>query len=86
MIEFAQASVEANPLAAYGLSGIVIAWLFWFFDKLRQEIKLLAHRIDGLTRAMLMDLMSRDSTGPHARELARQELDKIEARTQRGHE
>lgn len=72
-----------NPLASFGLAGIVIAWLFWFFDKLRNEIKLLAHRIDGLTRAMLIDLVSRDGIGIHAKAMAQQELEKIEARAKK---
>lgn len=72
--------VEANPFAAYGLAGLVIAWFMWFVDKLRNEIRGLAHRIDGLTRALLMDLVSRDSTGPHAKAMASEELRRIDAR------
>lgn len=83
LLLMAQAAIEANPLASLGIAGVVIGWMMWFFDKLRQEIKGLAHRIDGLTRALLMDLVSRDTTGPHAREMAREELSKIESRSTR---
>ncbi len=43
----------------------------------------LAHRIDGLTRAMLMDLVTRDSTGAQTKNQARSEIAKIEARLPR---
>lgn len=75
--------VEANPFAAYGLAGLVIAWFMYFTEKLRVELKGLAHRIDGLTRALLMDLMSRDTTGPHAKAMASEELRRLEARSPR---
>lgn len=81
LLLMAQATIEANPLASMGIAGVVIGWMMWFFEKLRQEIKGLAHRIDGLTRAMLMDLISRDSVGPHAKQQARAALSQIEARS-----
>lgn len=80
--QIAQVAAD-NPLTSFGLAGIVIAWLFWFFDKLRGEIKMLAHRIDGMTRALLIDIISRDGIGVHAKVMAQQELEKIEARTKK---
>ncbi len=71
---------EANPLAAYGLTGLVLAWMMWFIEKLRGDLKVLAHRIDGLTRALLLDLVSRDNVGAHSKAMAHAELAKVEKR------
>jgi hypothetical protein len=72
--------VSDNPLATFGLAGLVIAWFMWFVDKLRSELRSLAHRLDGLTRAILMDLLSRDDAGTQAKIMAQQELAKLQAR------
>lgn len=83
MIQILAQVAETNPLATFGLAGVVIGWMMWFFDKLRSEIKTLTHRIDGLTRALLIDLVSRDNIGPHARQMAQTELTKIEERNRK---
>jgi hypothetical protein len=49
-------------------------------SKLPAEIRSLAHRIDGLTKAMLMDMVTRDNLGPNAREICHKEIAKITAR------
>ncbi len=51
--------------------------------KVQDEMRAGAHRVDGLTRALLMDLVSRDSTGIQTKAHARQEIAKIEARLPR---
>lgn len=67
-------------LLNYGPLGIVLMWFMLRFEKLVVEIRSLSHRLDGLTKALLMDLVSRDSTGPATRAQAQQEIAKIEAR------
>lgn len=67
-------------LFAYGPLGIVCAWMMWQFPKMVGEIRNLAHRIDGMTRAMLIDVLSRNGNGnPAAHQAAQEMLAKIEA-------
>ncbi len=64
-----------------GLLGTVILWLFTRGEKLCNEIKMLANRIDAMTRATLVDVISRESSGPHAQKQAREIMAEIEFRT-----
>jgi hypothetical protein len=76
-------TVAADPsslLLAYGPMGAILAWFMLRGEKLVGEIRGLSHRIDGLTRALLMDLVSRDSVGVQTKAQARAEIAKIEAR------
>lgn len=69
----------------YGPLGAVCAWLMWRAEKTESKIVNvlgdLAHRIDGLTRAMLVDMTERESAGERTREYARQAIAKIDARS-----
>lgn len=77
----AQATPDGfGVLINYGPLGVMLAWFMLRFEKLVVEIRSLSHRLDGLTKALLMDLVSRDSTGPATRAQAQQEIAKIEAR------
>ncbi len=76
----AQTAAEMNPLAQFGLLGVVLGYFMYQGTKLASEIRGLAHRIDGMTKALLMDLISRDSVGPHAKAEAQQAIAKIQAR------
>ncbi len=51
--------------------------------KLPKELRTLAHRIDGLTRALLVDMTERDSAGIHVKKYAREEIAKIDERMNR---
>lgn len=76
----AQIAAETNPyslLVAYGPMGIMLAW---FMLRSERAMNNLAHRIDGMTRAMLVDTLSRDNVGHNTRKHAEQQLAKIEAR------
>ena len=53
------------------------------FQNVMSELKSVSHRTDGLTRAMLMDLVNRDSIGPLTRAKAQEEIAKIDARMPR---
>lgn len=94
----AQMASDAQPLAQYGLTGVILGWFMYMAtkvpaaihkasseatEKMQAEMKSVAHRVDGLTRAMLMDLVSRDSTGVQTKAKAREEIAKIEARMPR---
>lgn len=78
-IPMAQAVIE-SPLAQYGLLGTVLAYFMYQGTKLGGEIRSLAHRIDGLTRAMLMDMVNRDGVGSQTKRHAQDALNKIDAR------
>jgi transposase InsO family protein len=81
MNSLAQLAVEnQSVLLAYGPMGVILAWFMFRGEKLVGEIRSLAHRIDGLTRALLMDMVTRDSVGPATKDAARAEIAKIEAR------
>ena len=87
------AEIPDNPstLITYGPLGIITAWLMWRDEKraiqMREaEIKMQAqladmlHRFDGLTKALLIDMIAREHLGEAARTHAREALAKIEAR------
>lgn len=85
---FSAILAQANELMAtqpalytYGPMGIMLGWFMWRNERLIPEIRTLSHRIDGLTKALLMDMISRDTSGPHTIQQAREALAKIAART-----
>lgn len=86
MIQYilAQLINDPTPLYTYGPMGIVLAWFMFRGEKLAGEIRSLAHRIDGLTRAMLMDMVNRDTCGDQAKRMAQEEIAKIESRLNQG--
>lgn len=83
------AEQNGSVLLTYGPLGIVCAWLMWKIERLENKLaetlgaKLgdLAHRIDGLTRAMLVDMTERESAGERTKEYARDAIAKIDARS-----
>lgn len=68
----------------YGPMGVMLLWFMARGEKLVGEIRSLSHRIDGLTRALLMDMVNRDNVGPATRAAAQAEITKIEERMTRG--
>ena len=79
----AQVAAEAAPFAQYGVLGAVLAWFMYHGSKLPGEIRSLAHRIDGLTKALLVDMTERESCGLHTKRYARDEIAKIDARSEK---
>ena len=75
-----QLTENSASLYTYGPMGVVLGWFMWRGEKLVGEIRSLAHRIDGLTRAMLMDMVNRDTCGDQAKRMAQEEIAKIERR------
>ncbi len=86
------ASDNAVPvLFTYGPLGVVLAWFMLRGEKLVVRISTfettiilklsdLAHRVDGLTKALLVDMIERENSGEHVRQYAREAIAKIEAR------
>ena len=74
-------AAEAAPvLLSYGPLGIMCAWFMLRSEKLFTEIRDLAHRIDGLTKALLVDMANRDSCGLQTKAYAKEAIAKIDAR------
>ena len=90
----AQVSEGTPALYTYGPLGIITCWLM-YRDEMRakQVTKMEAqmsemhvdamHRIDGLAKALLMDMVERESAGDHVREYATEAIRKIDAREAR---
>ena len=76
----AQIAQELPPLYTYGPMGIMLAWFMWITKDLPKDVKMLAHRVDGLTRALLVDMAERESCGERTKAFAREEVAKIDAR------
>jgi len=89
MQHIAQIATEnAGPLLVYGPLGIVCAWLMWKIERMETKMtdalgaKLgdLAHRIDGLTKALLVDMVNREDTGIATKRYATEAIARIDAR------
>lgn len=73
---------DAQPvLFTYGPMGVVLGWFMWRGEKLAIKIVDLSHRIDGLTKALLVDMVERESAGTHVRQYAEETIRKIDARS-----
>lgn len=70
----------ASALVVYGPMGAMLLWFMVRFESMVKAFGILSHRIDGVTRAMLLDVASRDSAGPQVKRIAQEMLAKIEAR------
>ena len=92
---FAQMAQDVAPIAQYGLLGTVLGWFMYMAtkmpaaiaeasekatDRMIAEIKPLSHRMDGFSKALLIDVISRDNCRPSVQDLARQEIAKIDSR------
>lgn len=91
----AQVSAEigagVSPLYTYGPMGIILSWFMYMASKftatlkadnaeLRTELRGLGGKIESMARAMLVDVMSRDSTGIHSKQQARELLDELKTK------
>lgn len=77
-------SDNGSMLIAYGPLGIICGWFMLRCEKLFTEIRGLAHRIDGLTRALLVDMINRESCGAQTKAYAQEAIAKIDARNAGG--
>ena len=62
--------------------GLMLAWFMLRGEKLASKVADLAHRIDGLTKALLVDMIDRDTVGPHVKAYAKETIAKIDARAE----
>lgn len=62
---------DLETLSRYGLLGLVLAW---FMVKADGRLAKIEHRLGGLSRTQLIEIMSRSTTTPHVRRIALQEL------------
>lgn len=70
----------AAALFAYGPMGVMLCWFMLRAEKVFSRISDLGHRIDGLTKALLVDMVDRESAGEHVRQFAKEAIAKIDAR------
>jgi len=65
---------DPESIAKYGVLGAVLAWFMFRADKRLGGIE---HKMVGLNRTMLIEIMSRPGTSPAAQKLCREELRKV---------
>ena len=74
----------SSPLFREGTLGVMLAWFMFRFEKWSdrtvKELRTLSHRQDGLTKALLITELSRDTIGEHGKKAAQEMIAKIEAR------
>lgn len=77
----------ANALFAYGPLGVMCVFLMYLSNKkldgiateIVTELRVLGHRMNGITRAMLAEVASRESTSLALKTLVQTELHKLDA-------
>ncbi len=94
LAQVAQVAVEHQALYTYGPLGVICAWLMWrderraiekrtADEKISGDFSALGHRIDGLSKALLVDMTERETCGMHTRRYAQEELARIDSRETR---
>jgi hypothetical protein len=83
----------ASSLVIYGPMGAMLIWGAYMaqrvlerivtkheaaFDELLKELRRVGHRLNGLERALLAQVISNETTGPEAKRIAQQLLDRSE--------
>ncbi len=72
---------DFEPFVTWGLAGIIILWFLWRVDgrlmALEKAINHNSHKLTGITRAMLIELLSREESSVAAKAAAREELAKF---------
>lgn len=75
-----QDSPIATTLVVYGPMGVMLAWFAFRaeqkLDRVVDRLDLLSHRIWGMTKAMLAEVVSREGGSPAARKIAQEMLDR----------
>lgn len=77
----------STALFAYGPLGIMCVFLMYLSNKkldaiateVVTELRVIGHRMNGITRAMLADVASRETTGGALKTLVQTELQKLES-------
>ena len=76
----AQIADSPGVLLTYGPLGAICVWFMWRAERVFTEIRDLGHRIDGLTKALLVDMANRDTCGFQTKQYAKDAIAKIDAR------
>lgn len=77
-------SAEPNSLiVVYGPMGIMLGWFMWRGEKLVAKISDLAHRMDGLTKALLVDMVEKNHISDATKKYANETISKIDARSRK---
>jgi hypothetical protein len=80
--DVAVSSSGYNALVIYGPMGIMLAWFAWRaenrLDDIVSSVRKLGHRIDGVTRAMLVEVVSRPDGNHKSKQIAQDLLEDIE--------
>lgn len=74
---------DVNPttlLVAYGPMGIMLVWFMWRFEAMIKAFRSLSHQIEGMSKVLLVEVMSRPSTTPATRQVATNLLADMERR------
>lgn len=74
---------DVNPttlLVAYGPMGVMLAWFMWRFEAMIKAFRGLSHQIEGMSKALLVDIMSRPATSGPTRQVAADMLADMERR------
>jgi hypothetical protein len=66
--------LDPDSVARYGLLGAVLGWFMLRADKRLAGIE---HKMGGLQRTMLLEILSRPTTSVRARQLCQEELRKV---------
>ena len=78
----AQFTIDAAPaLTVFGPMGLMLAWFALRAEKVFTKLADLAHRIDGLTKALLVDMIEREHTGSAVKTYAKEQIARIDARS-----
>lgn len=94
LAEIAVAGDGGATLVTYGPLGIITAWLMYRDEKRATAFREIEnkngsyhhdilHRIDGLTKALLVDKVESEHTSPSVRKYAQDTIAKIDARSAR---
>jgi len=76
-------AVPNSVLLGYGPLGFMVLWFAPRAERVLTKLADLAHRIDGLTRALLVDMVERESSGSHTKAYAREAIAKNDARNEK---
>ena len=74
----AQGDVAITSLYTYGPMGLVLGWFMLRGEKVIIEIRSLRQCIEGLTRAILVEFVTRDDVGEHVKTYARSEIERMD--------
>ena len=76
----AEFASENSMLIQYGGLGCVLVWFMVRGERVFSKLSDLSHRIDGLTKALLVDMIEKDHTSISVKKYAKETIARIDAR------